>query len=57
MSKGLTEQIEHQMHSSGRNKNPSGKKTKVTKHRYERRKANRDPETAPNYRKYSGWEY
>jgi len=56
MDKGLGEQIEHHMHCWG-NKNPSQKKNKVAKHRFERRKANRNPQAPPCYRKYQGWEY
>jgi len=53
MSQGLTEQIEH-LHGQ---RTKSRRYVKKAKLRSERRRANRDPETPPTYRRYSGWEY
>ncbi len=54
MSAGLTEQIEH-LFPAPRSK--SRRYVKKLKTRGERRRANRDPETPPTYRRYSGYEY
>lgn len=49
------EQIEHWAWKHG--KRCSHKQGKVLQHRQERRRANRDPECLPLYRRYRGWEY
>ena len=62
MSCGLQQQIER---SSDLDCNKRGVKKKsifkafmkAAKHRAERRRAKRDPEALPRYRRYKGWEY
>lgn len=59
----LYEQIERQLDQRLGRRKPwqtlknSHKWDKQKKHRIERRRANQDPDCAPAYRRYAGWEY
>lgn len=62
MALGLRDQIENKLTymmigMSRIAKTKSHKREKQLKHRSERRRASRDPDCVPAYRKYAGWEW